>query len=80
MEGYCRMLGHYIPFDYCRTQQNGNPCSKILDCYHERIPIREFIESHYSEKEREGLFKESAPKISSLIELIEKAKARSAAS
>ena len=77
MEGYCRVLGHYIPFKYCRTQQNGIPCAKILDCFHERIPIQEFIDAHYGESEKKNIFKEPAPKIHSIIELIEKAKARS---
>jgi len=77
MEGYCRMLGHYIPFKYCRTQQNGIPCRKILDCFYERIPIQKFIDAHYSKVEKSNIFQDPAPKIHSIIELIEKAKARS---
>ena len=74
--GYCRMLGHYLPFKYCRTQQNGLPCAKIFDCHFERIPIQEFIDKHYSEQEQAQIFKKQTPKMHSIIELIEQAKRR----
>ncbi len=76
LDGYCRMLGHYIPFRYCRTHQNGLPCKKILDCYFERIPIQDFIETHYTDEEKKTIFQESSPKMHSIIELIEQAKRR----
>ena len=73
---YCRMLGHYIPFKYCRTQQNGMPCAKILDCHFERIPIQEFINKHYSEAEQTTIFKQQPPKMTSILQLVAQAKAR----
>ncbi len=76
MSDYCRMLGHHIPFKYCRTANNGIPCAKILDCNFERIPIREFIESHYSDEEKEKIFSPAKQKIATIYELIEKAKNR----
>jgi hypothetical protein len=34
---YCRILGHYLSFSYCRSCQEGAPCFKILDCWFERF-------------------------------------------
>ncbi len=76
LNSYCRMLGHYIDFSYCRTQQNGLPCAKILDCHFERIPIQEFIDKHYSASEQAEIFKQQTPKLHSILEMIEQAKAR----
>ncbi len=51
LKDYCRMLGHHVPFKYCRTANNGIPCAKILDCNFERLPIQEFIDSNYTDEE-----------------------------
>ncbi len=77
LEGYCRMLGHYIPFKYCRTQQNGIPCSKIRDCFFERIPIQEYIENNFTGEEKQAMFSAPPAKMHSILELIEKAKQKS---
>ena len=78
-EIYCRMLGHEIAFDYCRKASSGIPCRKIMDCWYERISIREFVEENYSAEERERIFRPPADKITSLLGLIEQARARAAA-
>ena len=72
------MLGHYLPFKYCRTQQNGIPCSKILDCYFERLPIEDFVKKHYSEAEQQTIFTQHTPKLNTILELIQKAKEKTA--
>lgn len=78
IEGYCRMLGHYVPFTYCRTLQSQNPCSKILNCYFERLPIQEYVDRLYSKEEQEKLFAPQTPKFQSILDLIKQAKDRSA--
>ncbi|MBU2511147.1 hypothetical protein KJ966_07405 [bacterium] len=77
LEGYCRQLGHTIPFKYCRTQQNGIPCSKLRDCYFERIPIQDFIDNNFSAEEKHAMVSVRPPKLQSILELIEKAKKQS---
>ena len=62
MEGYCRMLGHVLAFRYCRTMNERLPCSRILDCWFRRLPIREFIEENYSEEEKIRIFQPPKPK------------------
>jgi len=78
LNNYCRMLGHHIPFHYCRTVQNGLPCSKILDCHFERLPIQQYIAEYFSEEQQALIFKQPEPKINTLMELIARAKNRSA--
>jgi hypothetical protein len=73
-EGYCRTLGHYVPFIYCRTMKDGVPCHRILDCWFERFPVDEFLKAHYSQEEIASILEPPRPKISSLIDLIEKAR------
>lgn len=70
---YCRSLGHYVPFRYCRTVNNGLPCRKIRDCWFEKIDIDGFIAEFYTESEQKQIFALPEEKISSLIDLIRKA-------
>lgn len=76
IEGRCRMLGHQVPFRYCRLVSGGKPCSGILDCWFERLEIADFIRSHYSDEEIEKILSPPKPKVATLIELIEKARQR----
>ncbi len=76
-ETYCRKLGHFVPFNYCRKEKKDKkelPCAKILDCWFEKIPVQDFIHQHYSKKDIKYIFETSKPKITSILELIEKAK------
>ncbi|PKL37770.1 MAG: hypothetical protein CVV44_15645 [Spirochaetae bacterium HGW-Spirochaetae-1] len=76
-KGYCRMLGHYIEFRYCRTVANGLPCRKVLDCWFETIDVRSFMDEHFTSEEQEKIFTPPMDKVSSILELIEKARSRS---
>ncbi|MEJ2354529.1 MAG: hypothetical protein P8Y62_01290 [candidate division WOR-3 bacterium] len=73
---YCRKLGHWITFEYCRQENNGLPCHKIMDCWFEKLPIEEFLKENYTDEDISYIFKPSKQKITSLIELIEQAKKR----
>ncbi len=74
---YCRMLGHHLNFEYCRSLQNGLPCQRVLDCWFEHFPIQDFIRDHYTEEQFDSFMTPSKDKMTSLLELIEKAKKRS---
>jgi len=71
---YCRTLGHYVPFRYCRTVNNGLPCRKIKDCWFEKIDIVLFITENYTESEQEQIFAPPPEKISTILDLINKAR------
>jgi len=74
LECRCRMLGHHVPFKYCRTVQEKLPCFKIIDCWFRKIPIHDFIKNNYNEEEIEQMLISPKSKMASLIDLIEKAK------
>jgi len=69
-DAYCPMLGHVLPFHYCRTMNEGLPCRRILDCWFRRMPIREFIEENFSEEELQRIFQPPKPKMVSLAEIV----------
>lgn len=75
--GYCRMLGHDVTFSYCRVAKDGIPCFKIMDCWFQRLPIEKYMKEHYSESEIEKILARPQNKITTLYDLIEKAKNRS---
>ncbi len=75
-EGYCRKLGHFLSFNYCRTVNNNLPCSKVLDCWFQHFPIQQFIKDNYSEKEHSIIFEPPEPKLQSLSEILQNAQQR----
>jgi hypothetical protein len=75
-EIYCRKLGHRLSFKYCRIERNGLPCARILDCWFERFPIEDFINTHYTEEEQARIFAPPKQKTETLIDLIKKAQNR----
>jgi len=70
---HCRKLGHHLEFVYCRTVSDGLPCSKIFDCWFTSLPIAEFINQHYSAEEISRIFAPPKDKITSILELVDKA-------
>ena len=72
------MLGHAVPFQYCRTASEAMPCRKIKDCWFEKLPVEAYMEEHFKPEELEKIFAPPAPKMSSLLDLIEKAKKNAA--
>ncbi len=71
---YCRKLGHELDFKYCRQEQDSLPCFKIINCWFERIDIKEYIQKNFNEDERKEMLIPPPTKILSLIDIIEKAK------
>jgi hypothetical protein len=72
---YCRKLGHHLQFNYCRRESGELPCSRITKCWSGKLPINEFLKTHYSADKLEKAFAHPSPKLTSLIELIQKAQA-----
>jgi N utilization substance protein B len=78
LERRCPRLGGPVAFSYCKTAgEGGLPCFKAMDCWWETFDIQQYLKDHLSEKEMERfLSTQAAPKVASIIELIEKAKKR----
>ncbi len=70
----CRMLGHEIGFDYCRSGASGRPCRKIFDCWFEKFDIQQFMTTHYTPEEIASILTPPKPKMLSLVELIQQAR------
>ncbi len=70
----CPRLGQQIHFSYCRKENMGLPCFKVLDCWYIYFQVVEHLQEELSEAEwKEAFEKPATPKMVSLVELIEKA-------
>ncbi len=70
---YCRKLGHHVTFAYCKQENFGKFCSKVRDCWFEKIPIDACLQANYEPEEIAHLFQPPKSKIVSIFELIQKA-------
>jgi hypothetical protein len=77
VESYCPMLGHALSFKYCRTMQMDLPCSRILDCWFERLPIQQYVGDHFTKEEQAQVFVPVKPKMVALADIVEKVKKES---
>jgi hypothetical protein len=76
----CPRLGHQIYFSYCRQENQGLPCFKVLDCWHTYFDVVQFFKNRLSSDQWQALCEQRIPKPKtvSLLELIEKAQASKA--
>ena len=70
----CPMLGHLVPFTYCRAPGSDVPCRRIMDCWHERIDIETYLKDILTPEEMEQVKAPPKPKVLQLMELVQKAK------
>ena len=72
----CPRLGNAVPFNYCEVcGDDQQPCFKILDCWWEHFDVVQYLKDHLSEDQFNRLMQaRPKPKVTSLLELIEKAK------
>jgi len=67
----CPRLGHEIYFGYCRLENMGLPCFKILDCWFHYFAVEEYLRAELSQKEWEQVFVQPGkPKMVALAEAI----------
>ncbi len=74
LERHCRLLGHEIRFGYCRLLPEGRPCRLIVDCWQGSFDVASYLQQRYSPEQIEAFLAPPKAKITSIIELIEKAK------
>lgn len=71
----CRRLGHPVPFSYCRYENKGLPCSKVVDCWYDYFMIEDYLRQDLAPEDWDRAFLQPVkPKVLSLVELIEEAK------
>jgi hypothetical protein len=71
-EFYCPKLGHHLSFKYCRTENLGLPCSRIIKCCSDKIPVQNFLTTHYAGEEIQQILKRPEPKINTILDIIRK--------
>jgi len=75
----CPRLGHQITFSYCRSEREGLPCFKTLDCWYMHFDVEKYMRTQLSDEDFDKAFKPSGKtKMMSLLDLIEEAKKRTA--
>ena len=71
----CPRLGHQINFPYCRSENNGLPCFKTLDCWYNHFNVHAYFTDKLTKQDFKKAFSDKGkPKILSLFDLIEQAK------
>ena len=68
------MLGHRVPFSYCRTTGSDTLCRHIANCWFESFDIEGFLDANYSPEVVQRSLQPGRPKVESLLSLIERAK------
>ena len=71
----CPRVGGYVNFKFCRSENNLLPCRWVVGCWHIRLDITKFLQTHFSNDDLNRVFVPPKPKVESLVELIEKVKA-----
>jgi len=71
---HCPRLGHLIGFSYCRFENQGVPCFRIIDCWYDYFLIEDYLRKELGNHEWEKTFRDAwKPKVTALVTLIEKA-------
>lgn len=70
----CPMLGHEVPFSYCRAPGRDLPCGKVFDCWYETFDVEAFLRGLFSQDDMARILAPRQDKMASLIELIERAR------
>lgn len=73
----CPKLGDEMTFVYCLQESGNLPCARIIRCWSAAFDVETFLKDYLSEKNWLKFINAKSPdKMTSLIELIETAKAK----
>ena len=70
----CPRLGDVVSFDYCRKENQGSPCKKIVFCWDHRFDVTQYLRVHFDADVIEGLSEPPRDKRRSLVDLIDRAR------
>jgi hypothetical protein len=77
LEIRCPRLGHELNFSYCRREAGDLPCHRTIQCWQAFFPVEAYLRENMSAAEEERFFRQiPGNKMTTLIDLIEQAKAR----
>ena len=70
----CPMLGGPVTFAYCRKMNDGLPCTRILACWLQQLPLVDFLKTYYSPEELQSAFAaERKGRLARMMEAVEDA-------
>ncbi len=73
----CPKLGDEMTFAYCRQEAGNLPCARIIRCWTPFFDVEKFLKDTMAPEKWESFINAKAPdKMTSLIDLIETAKAK----
>ncbi|MCK9195745.1 MAG: hypothetical protein M0P16_02055 [Syntrophales bacterium] len=77
MEIRCPKLGHELTFAYCCREAGDLPCARIIRCWESFFPVESFLRETLDAGIWDAFCRQATPdKMTTLLDLIEKAKAR----
>jgi hypothetical protein len=71
LEAYCRALGHYVRFAYCRAAGRGLPCARVAECWSARVPVDAYLRENFTPQELEGAFAPRPGKLETILEIVQ---------
>lgn len=75
----CPRLGGEVFFSYCECEAGDLPCARILVCWQAVFPVEEYLRSKLTGEEwMRFCIREPKDKMTTLLELVEQAKKRTA--
>ena len=75
LEIRCPRLGGEVTFSYCRVEGGDLPCPRIMICWQPYFPVEAYLRENLTQSQWDRLFNQPpTDKITTLVELIEKAK------
>ena len=73
----CPKLGHELTFAYCLREADNLPCARIIRCWDSLFPVESFLRDTLDAETWDAFCRQAPPdKMTTLLDLIEKAKAR----
>jgi hypothetical protein len=73
----CSKLGHQIFFSYCRKENFGLPCIKIMNCWFRYFNVAEYLRADLTPEQFNQVFQQPPKsRVQSLVELIDQAQRR----
>lgn len=73
----CPKLGCEITFAYCKKEQGDLPCTRIIRCWQQYFPVKQYLKEIMSNADQER-FHAARPKgrIASIFETVERIKSQ----
>ncbi len=77
LEIRCPKLGHQVSIRYCLVENRNLPCARTIGCWQPYFPVETYLRRKLTAEQWDQCFTQGPPpKMHTLLELIDQAKAR----